>query len=258
MGDDLTVRKLIVALALSFAAPLAAEDARTVLEEAVAVAGGETWLTPRTLVLEGTAEFYAPNSAEPVSRADDYRMWRAMDPNRKAAHGADGKVRILARSADKTLFEVGYDGETTWNDNGIVPKAEADAYWASNFGFGIIRQALKAGFKLESAPRRSVDGHELDMIRVIDPAGQATIFGIDRDSRFIRYMGFSTPRGWHERVYDDFVTLESPRWVQAREVTLFYNGVRANTVFWKTARVNEALDEAVFAVPKRFAKGETR
>lgn len=239
------------------AAPLvpakgATDDARAVLEEAVAVAGGETWLEPRTLVLEGTADFYAPDKPGVVWHADDYRMWRAMDPNRQSAHGADGKVRILARKGAATMFEVGFDGTTTWNDKGLVPKAQADAFWAANFGFGVIRQALKEGFKLESAPTRTVDGHAVDMIRVIDPGGQATLFGIDRESRFIRYMGYSSPRGWHERVYDDFVVLESPRWIQAREVTLFYNGVRANTVHWKVARVNEVLPAETFAVPARL------
>ncbi|ANY21130.1 hypothetical protein A6F68_02636 [Tsuneonella dongtanensis] len=243
----------LAALFLFLSVPLNAEDGpREILEKAIEVAGGEIWLAPRTLVLEGTADFYAPDKPGVASRSDDYRMWRAMDPDRKSAHGADGKVRILARKGTTTMFEVGFDGETTWNDKGVVPKAEADAYWASNFGFGVIRQALKDGFRLESAPGRTIDGHALDMIRVIDPGGQATLFGIDRESRFIRYMGFATPRGWHERVYDDFVMLKEPRWLQAREVTLFYNGVRANTVHWKVARVNDDLPAETFAVPSRF------
>ncbi|QGN54458.1 hypothetical protein [Novosphingobium sp. Gsoil 351] len=229
-------------------------DARAVVEQAIAVAGGVTWLSPTTLALEGTADFYAPNQAEPVSHADDYRMWRAMDANRTVAHGADGKVKILARAGTRTLFEVGYDGDTTWNDKGIAPKAEAEALWASNFGFGIIRQALKDGFKLENAPPRELAGHTLDMVRIVDPHGQATLFGIDRESHFIRYMGFATPKGWHERHYDDFVMLENPRWLQAREVTLFYNGIKANTVHWRTARVNAPLDAATFTVPARFAQ----
>jgi hypothetical protein len=173
-----------------------------------------------------------------------------MDPNRTVSHGADGKVRITASSGGKLVFEVGFDGTTTWNDKGVVPKAEADAYWASNFGFGIIRQALRDGFKLERAPDRSVDGHALDMVRVIDPAGQATLFGIDRASHFIRYMGFATPRGWHERIYADFMLLQNPRWLQAREVTLFYNGLRQNTVRWRTAVVGQLIDPGLFSQPQ--------
>lgn len=248
---------LLTAPAVAVAAPpspsLPIRSARTVIEDAVAAAGGEGWLNPSTLILEGTADFYSPTAAGPVRHVDDYRMWRAMDPDRRQAHAADGKVRITARIAGKTLFEVGFDGATTWNEKGIVPRAEADKFWAENFGFGIIRQALKGDFRLERAPDRSIDGHRLEMVRVIDPAGAQTLFGIDARSHFIRYMGFATTRGWHERVYDDFAISARPRWVQAREVTLFYNGVRANTVHWARWQVGAAIPPAQFAPPPGLA-----
>lgn len=63
-------------------------------------------------------------------------------------------------------------------------------------------------------------------------------------------MSFVTPRGFHERHYDDFVRLPSG-WVQAREVTLFYNGVKANTVFWQEVKVGEPIDPGLFAPPSR-------
>jgi hypothetical protein len=241
---------LPVLLALTAAAPVTPDPApRALVEQAVAAAGGEAWLNPGSLILAGTADFYAAGNAQPVRRADDYRMWRVMDPNRSSAHAADGKVRITAKAGGKVLFDVGFDGTTTWNERGVIPQAEADAYWASNFGFGIIRQALKDGFRIEAAPERSLDGHQLDMVRIVDPGGQATLFGFDRESHFIRYMGFTTPRGWHERHYSDFIALPKPRWVQAREVTLFYNGVRQNTVHWREVRVGEPIDPAIFAPP---------
>lgn len=222
--------------------------ARTILEQAVQAAGGEAWLNPSTLYLAGKAVFYAPDSATPRSTADDYRMWRAMNPNRTTAHGADGKVRITARSGSRLMFEVGFDGSTTWTEKGVMPKEQADAYWASNFGFGIIREALGTGFTLERAPDREVGGHAIALIRVISPDGATTLFGVDRQSHYIRYMGFVTPRGFHERHYDDFIRLPSG-WVQAREVTLFYNGVKANTVYWRDVKVGEAIDPALFAPP---------
>ena len=250
------MRFTVIATALLAAMPVAAEtpqpDARMIIAEAAEVAGGETWLSPATLRLEGRAEFYAPNQPGVIRRAESYVMWRVLDPNRTAAHGPEGKVRITARSGGKLLFDVGYDGETTWNEKGVVPKAEADAYWAANFGFGIIRMALKQGFKLERAPDRTVDGHALDMVRIVDPSGQATLFGIDAKSRYIRYMGFASPRGWHERVYDDFVFFWNPRWLQARSVTLFYNGVRQNTVYWDKAVVGQPVDPATFAMPASY------
>lgn len=242
---------LVMAVAQATAA-VTDETPRAIIERAVAVAGGERWLNPETLVLEGSADFYSPTAAGPVRHVDDYRMWRAMDAGRTAAHAADGKVRITAKIKGKLLFEVGFDGATTWNDKGIVPKAEADRYWAENFGFGIIRQALKQGFTLERAPDRDIGGHALKMVRVIDPAGVATLFGIDARRQFIRYMGFATPRGWHERVYDDFVVGRNPRWLQAREVTLFYNGVRQNSVHWQRFTVGQPIPDSQFAPPREF------
>ena len=54
-----------------------------------------------------------------------------------AGWGPPGDIDAL-----KEMFEVGYDGDTTWTQDGIMPREEADAYWASAFGFGIIRRAL--------------------------------------------------------------------------------------------------------------------
>jgi hypothetical protein len=234
------------------AAPVAAQDtpdAASILDRATAAAGGEGWAKAKTLTLTGSAVFYGPTGASPRSIADDYRMWRVYDPERKASHAAEGKVRIIAKSGERTLFTVGYDGATTWNDKGVVPKAEADAYWASNFGFGIIRRAREPGFKAERVPDDTIDGHPLYMVQLTDPQGGVTLFGIDQQSYAIRTMGFTTPRGWHLRVYDDFVRLKNPDWLQARKVTLYYNGVKQNVVTWRETRVNAPIDDAVFAPP---------
>lgn len=242
---------VIMALASMGIARAATEPGpRAILEQAVAAAGGQAWLNPSTLYLAGKAVFYSPDSSTPRSTADDYRMWRAMGEDRTTAHGADGKVRIVARSGERLLFEVGYDGSTTWTEKGIMPRDQADAYWASNFGFGIIREALKPGFTLERAPDRDVGGHPVWLVRIIAPDGGRTLFGIDQQTHYIRYMGFTTPRGFHERYYDDFMQLPTG-WVQARTVTLFYDGVKANTVYWREVRVGEPIDPALFAPPQR-------
>lgn len=234
------------------AVPLQAQSsdpaARAVVERAVAAHGGDLWLEPATLELVGTATFYDPATGAVRSEADDYRMWRTFEEGRTAAHEASGKVRIIARSDDKMIFEVGYDGETTWTERGIMPPAEADAYWASNFGFGIIRSALKEGFALHTAPPRDIGGRRSNMVRIRDPNGMQTLFGFDAESGFVTYMAFTAPRGFHERLYGDFVRLENG-WVQARRVTLLYDGVIANSAFWRETRVNGALDPALFQLP---------
>lgn len=232
--------------ALFLAAAAAPPSAEAILDRAIAAQGGEAWRNARTLTLRGHAVFWGPAGAEPRSRADSYRMWRVFDPGRTAAHGAEGKVRILACAGDRQLFTVGYDGETTWTEKGVTPKDEADAFWASNFGYGIIRRARDPGFKAERVADDRIDGHALFMIRLTDPDGGVTLFGIDQQSHAIRTMGFMSPRGWHQRVYDGFYRLPGSAWLQAGEVTLFYNGVKANTVVWEEAAVDEAIDPALF------------
>lgn len=233
------------------AAPAQEPDGATILARATEAAGGTEWTNARTLTLSGRAVFWGPTGAAPRAIADDYRMWRVYDPSRSAAHAAEGKVRITAKAGAATLFEVGFDGATTWTERGITPPAEAEAFWASNFGFGIIRHAGDPGFKAERLADDSVEGHRLYMIRLTDPKGGVTVFGIDTTSYAIRSMGFTTPRGWHLRTYDDFVLLANPRWLQARKVTLYYNGTKSNEVFWDKAVVNGPVDDGLFAPPAR-------
>jgi hypothetical protein len=250
-------RRAPILSALLFAAPLAAEDvtpsAREVVERAVEAHGGDLWLDPGTLVLQGEATFYSADSAKRRSHADDYRMWREMGADRQSAHGAEGKVRITAKSGERVLFEVGYDGDMTWNERGIVPKQQADAFWASNFGFGIIRSAFREGFTLQNAPGREIAGRPIHLVRIIDPQGAATLFGFDGESGFIRYLAFDTPRGFHERYYDDLVKLENG-WVQARRVTLFYDGVMSNSVFWSSTSVGTPIDPELFSPPPHLER----
>lgn len=222
--------------------------ARAVVERAVAAHGGDLWLEPETLELVGTATFYDPATGAVRSEVEDYRMWRTFEDGRTAAHEASGKVRIIAKAGDRVIFEVGYDGETTWTERGIMPRAEADAYWASNFGFGIIRSALEDGFALHTAPPRDIGGRRTNMVRIRDPKGMQTLFGFDAESGFVTYMAFDAPRGFHERLYGDFVRLANG-WVQARQVALMYDGVIANSVFWRETRVNGEVDPALFQPP---------
>lgn len=84
------------------------------------------------------------------------------------------------------------------------------------------------------------------MVRLTDPKGGTTLFGIDQRSFAICTMGFTTPRGWHHRTYDDFVRLKDPDWLQARTATLFYNGVKSNTVYRTKTVVNGPVDDTLF------------
>ena len=247
--------KHIFALFLMLVAvPLAADDAldgRTILAKATEAAGGEDWANARTLVLKGSAVFWGKSGAEPNSAPDSYTMWREFDPDRQAAHGAEGKLLIEVSDKGKPVWKVGFDGETTWTDKGIVPKEEADKMWASNFGFGIIRHALKPGFVSDRLADGNVDGFPTYMVRLTDPTGTESLFGIDKESFAVRMVGFATPRGWHHRTYNNFFRPKSmPRWLQAGLVTLYYNGVKQNEIHWQSAEINGAIDPAIFAPPQ--------
>jgi hypothetical protein len=246
----------LIALFLMFCAiPLAAEDVldgRSILAKATAAAGGDDWANARTLKLRGSAVFWGKSGAQPISAPDSYEMVREFDPNRQAAHGAEGKLLITVKDKGALVWQVGFDGETTWNDKGVVPKADADKMWASNFGFGIIRHALKPGFVSERLADGTVDGFPVYMVRLTDPTGTESLFGIDRKSFAVRMVGFSTPRGWHVRTYSQFFRPKAmPKWLQAGLVTLYYNGVKQNEIHWKSVEINTPVDATIFAPPKQ-------
>ena len=224
--------------------------ARQIMERSYRAMGGNAWARARTLKLEGRAIFWG-DGPEPRAVAPRYVMWRALEADRRSAHAADGKVRIEADlPGGRPMFRVGFDGETTWNEKGVVPRAEADAFWASNFGYGVVRHALKEGFRLERLPDDEVEGHPVFTIRVTDPAGTTTLFGIDQQAFMVRRVGFVTPRGYHERTYGDFFALARPAgWLQPGRVTLFYNGVKANMIIWEKAAVDEPIPDSLFAPP---------
>lgn len=243
---------LFMALPLSASEPSSLEG-QAILLKAKAAAGGDEWANARTLVLKGHAVFWGKNGPEPTSAPDSYVMYREFDPNRTSAHGAEGKLRIIVSNNGKPLWTVGFDGTTSWNEKGVIPKEQADAYWASNFGYGIIRHALKPGFVAERLADSNVNGHPVYMVRLTDPAKTESLFGIDQKSYAIRMVGFSTPRGWHVRTYDKFFKPPSmPNWLQAGTVTLYYNGAKQNEVHWHSAKINGFVDPAMFVVPKQF------
>ncbi len=230
-------------------------DARQIMQASYHAMGGDAWGKARTLRLEGRAIFWG-EGPQPRTVAPRYVMWRVLDPGRSAAHAADGKVRIEADLPDgRPMIRVGFDGETTWNEKGVVPRAEADAFWASNFGYGIVRHALRPGFRLERLPDDEVEGHPVFTIRVTDPQGTTTLFGIDQRAFMVRRVGFVTPRGYHERTYGDFFRPERPAgWLQPGRVTLFYNGVKANMIVWEKVAVDEPIPESLFTPPALAAR----
>jgi hypothetical protein len=219
-------------------------SARTIVQRATVAAGGETWRRPRTLYLEGYGTFYAPDGTPLIN--ESHRMWRVYPDFKPDAHSVDGKVRIESIRGGQTVSYSAFDGTRTYGLNGALPPSAADTQWAENFGFGVIRFALDAGFNLARQPDDLVDGQPVFRIEVTDPRGGKTLFGIARANYQVLSVGFATPRGWHERIYSNFFTKRGVSWVQPGRVRLYYNGLKQNEIVWRDFRVNDAMDDKLF------------
>lgn len=217
-----------------------------IIELATEAAGGEDWKRPRTLQLSGSMTIYPEGRLDGAVQVDDYRMWRKFPAANDKAHQANGKVRFDAKAGGSTVFQISYDGKSTYNQNGLVEAESAGEQWAANFGFGIIRFA--DDLQVVRMADDLVEGHSCYFIQVIDEEGKGTLFGIDKESYAIRYVGFDTPKGWHHRTYSDFAFHNNPRFRQARRVKLFYDGRKTNDILWPGFIVNEPLDDALFVL----------
>jgi hypothetical protein len=219
-------------------------SARTIVERATAAAGGESWRRPTSLYLEGYGTFYDATGAPLIN--ESHRMWRVYPAFKPDAHNADGKVRIESIRGGQVVSYSAFDGTRTYGLNGILPPSAADTQWAENFGFGVIRFALDEGYTLARQPDDLVDGTPVYRIEVADAKGNKTLFGIARGSYQILSVGFSTPRGWHERIYSDFFTNAGTSWVQPGRVRLYYNGIKQNEIVWRVFKLNMAMGDHLF------------
>jgi len=210
-------------------------------------AGGTEWRRPQSLTMEGYAVFY---KGERSVKHEHHRMWRVYDAAKTDAHKVDGKVRIESVLEGTPVINLSYDGQTTYTPQGAQPKSESDKRWSSNFGFGVIRHALDEGYNLERLPDDLIDGQAAFMVKVIDPSGGETQFGISQDDFKILKVGFDTERGWHERIYSKFYSNEGEVWVQPGRVRLYYNGVKANEVIWTSYKINQDLPDCLFVLPQ--------
>jgi hypothetical protein len=219
-------------------------SARTIIERATAAAGGETWRRPRTLYLEGYGTFYNADGTALIN--ESHRMWRVYPEFKPDAHNADGKVRIESIRAGQVVTYSAFDGVRSYNLNGIMTPSAADSQWAENFGFGVIRFALDDGYTLSRQPDDLVDGQPVYRVEVTGANGAKTLFGIARNNYQVRSVGFSTPRGWHERIYSHFFTKPGINWLQPGRIRLYYNGVKQNEIVWRDFQLNMPMEDGLF------------
>ena len=221
-------------------------DGRTIIELAHEAAGGETFVRPGTLFLSGYNIVYDEGGGSQTW--DRYAMWREFADEKADAHAANGKVRIEAWSDGGLAMLLSFDGEATYDQSGRMPDQSANAMWSNNFGFGAIRNALDVGWKQNRRADRTIDGKPAYMVELTDPAGGKTLFGFDQDTFDALYVGFDTPRGWHERRYSHYFSKSGVDWRQAGLVRLFYDGVKANEAVWTDFAIGAIFEDEIFAV----------
>ena len=221
------------------------KSAAEIIAAAHEAAGGATWKRPKSLLMSGYAIFYSDGKE---TRYEPYLMARVFVGEKNDAHAADGKVRIEAKADGETAFLIAFDGATTYDINGPLTDQSANARWSANFGFGAIRHALDEGWSQKRLADDLVDGRLAYLVELTDPAGGATRFAISQDDYSILYVGFDTPRGWHERRYSDFFSKDSAPWMQPGRVRLYYDGVKQNEVIWTDFEINSDLPDDLFTV----------
>ena len=215
-----------------------------IVERAYAHAGGDAWVNPSSLLMEGYGLFW--RGAEDFARYEPYRMWRVYPETKGTAHAADGKVRIEAFKDDRVVFQISFDGEVTYDQDGPLDDQADSDRWASNFGFGVIRHALDEGYSVSRLPDDYVDRASAYTVKVSDPAGGTTLFWIRQGDFAIVGVGFDTPRGWHRRVYSEFFRNEDGGWLQPGRVRLYYDGVKSNEIHWTRFETGRRYPEALF------------
>lgn len=216
-----------------------------IIARAHAAAGGEVFVRPGSLKLSGYNIIHAPGGDVIWDR---YQMWRVFADEKADAHAANGKVRIEAYTGDKLALLLAYDGQSTYGADGRMDDQSANQMWGANFGFGAIRNALDEGWTQARKADRLIDGDPTFMIALTDPSGGATLFGIRQSDAAITYVGFDTPRGWHERRYSHFFSKPGSGWTQAGRVRLFYDGIKANEAIWTDYEIGETYEDALFVV----------
>lgn len=215
-----------------------------IVERAYAHAGGDEWVNPRSLFMQGFGLFW--RGSEVSLRYEPYRMWRVYPETKDDAHAADGRVRIEAFRDDELVFQLAFDGERTYDQDGPVDDDADSDRWAANFGFGVIRHALDDGYSVSRLADDAVDGALAYTLRISDPSGGETLFRIRQADFAIVSVGFDTPRGWHERIYSDFFRNEAGGWLQPGRVRLYYDGEKANEIYWTRFEIDNDYPPDLF------------
>lgn len=228
--------------------------ARQIVERVHAAAGGEAWLKAGTNVMRGDATLCRDGDPQRCVHADRYVMYRVYPTELlNGAHAGSGKFRLDAFAGDKVIFQVSFDGRQSYDQNGPVPPDRALSDEMSAFGFSAIRFALQPGFSVERLVDDQVEGQPCYFVRVKDPSGTQTLFGVDQQDFNVRSAQWRTTKGWHQRIYSNFYRVPGSKFLQPGRVRHFYDSAKAVDINWTSAEIGAPIADEVFvlAAPKR-------
>lgn len=223
--------------------------ARAIIERAHEAAGGAAWRRAVTNVMRGHATLYRNGSMLETAHADEYVMYRVYPREVGAAHQGTGQFRLDARAQGKVLFQTSFDGERSYDQNGPVPPERARSDEANAFGYSAIRFALEPGFRLERLADDELEGRPCYFVKVTDPSGSWTVFGIDQKEHLVRSAAWNAPKGFHQRLYSDYYRLASG-FMQPGRVRLYYGGAKEVDIRWTSATIGEPIDPGTFVLGK--------
>jgi hypothetical protein len=228
-----------------------AEDltARQIVERVHAASGGEAWLKAGTNVMRGDATLCREGDPTSCVYANRYVMYRVY-PTELAhgAHAGSGKFRLDAFDGDRRIFQVAFDGARSYDHDGPLPPERAISDEMSAFGFSAIRFALQPGFEVERLTDDEVEGRPSYFVRVKDPSGTGTLFGIDKEHFYVLCAQWKTTKGWHMRQYSEFYQLTDSRFLQPGRVRHYYDGVKTVDIHWRSAEIGQQIPDSTFVL----------
>ena len=118
----------------------------------------------------------------------------------------------------------------------------------SAFGFSAIRFALQPGFEVERLADDEVEGRPSYFVRVRDPSGTGTLFGIDKEHFYVLSAQWQTTKGWHMRQYSEFYQLTGNRFLQPGRVRHYYDGVKSVDIHWRSAEIGQPIPDSTFVL----------
>lgn len=229
-----------------------AYSAATILKMVTAANGGDTWQQPQTLQLNGTAIWTPFGKTDSTNKIyfDDYAMYRVFPTDNDAARKANGKIRFDARYGDILYMQLIFDSAVSRNFLSERAKPYQKYFaWSNNFGFSIIRFALRDSFVIQKLTSDQVEGFDCYVVQVTDPKKMVTTFWIDQKTFYIRSVGFVTDLGWHQRIYSNFKKIQLPSnrfFVQPGRLRIYFEGIKWMDIDWQKAKVSEAIADKVF------------